>query len=72
MKLKTSPALLILIAALFFFGNLTASKALVQHTLRPAQGQAKNTVDNNGLILDGSSAFEDLTKAFFMKTPGLK
>ncbi|MHB8789516.1 MAG: hypothetical protein ACYDBT_06510 [Desulfobulbaceae bacterium] len=66
MKLKASPVLFILIAALFFFANLTASKAVVQHSLHPAQGRTKGAVDNNGLILDGSSAFEDLTEAAFM------
>lgn len=66
MKLKAPPALLILIAALFFFGNLTAGKALVQYTLHPAQGRTKSVVDNNGLILDGPSAFENLREAAFM------
>ncbi|HHO49223.1 MAG TPA: hypothetical protein ENN06_12375 [Desulfobacteraceae bacterium] len=65
MKVKTPHMLLILVAALFFFGNLTASKAVVQNALHLAQEQARSGENNNELILAGASAFEDMAEAAF-------
>mgnify|MGYP001065736002 CR=1 FL=1 len=82
MKLKASPVLFILIAALFFFGNLTASRAVVQHTLHHTQAQARSGENSNKRILAGALASKDLTEAARMgdkqgvasalQTPGRK
>lgn len=63
MKMKTPHTLLILVAALCFFGNLTASRAVVQNTLTLARAQTRNGVNSNELILSGTSAIEDLAEA---------
>ncbi|MHB8808846.1 MAG: hypothetical protein ACYC9M_02375 [Desulfobulbaceae bacterium] len=65
MKVTKMHALLILMAALFFFGNLTASRAVVQHTLHLAQAPARNVVNSNERILTATSAFEDMAEAAF-------
>lgn len=65
MKVKTPHTLLILLAALFFFGNLTAILAVVQHTLHLARAQTKNGVRSNELIIVGASAFEEMAEAGF-------
>lgn len=59
--MKTMQKMMIIIAVIVFFGNLTVSTALVQNTKHSSRARTECS-DNNELILSASSPFEDMTE----------